>query len=42
MNQGAENGVIDRFQDPPRGIRVKSRWLRNLLTFFMVLGPWAV
>jgi hypothetical protein len=25
MNQGAENGEIDRFQDPPRGIRVKSR-----------------
>ena len=39
MNQGAENGAIDRFQDPPRGIRVKSPWLRNLLTFFMVLGP---
>src|SRR6202023_184399 len=33
------NLVTDRLQSPPRGIKVKSRWLHNILTFFVVFCP---
>ena len=39
MDRTGENVVTDRLQPPPQGIRVKSRWLRNILTFFVVFGP---
>src|ERR1700730_10576540 len=39
MDQTGENLVTDRLQSPPRGIKVKSRWLGNILTFFVVFGP---
>src|ERR1700751_5697661 len=39
MDRTGENLVTDRLQSPPQGIRVKSRWLRNILTFFVVFGP---
>src|SRR5260221_1577037 len=39
MDRTGENVVTDRLQSPPQGIRVKSRWLRNILTFFVVFGP---
>jgi Mn2+/Fe2+ NRAMP family transporter len=39
MDRTGENVVTDRLQPPPQGIRVRSRWLRNILTFFVVFGP---
>ena len=39
MDRTGENLVTDRLQSPPRGIKVKSRWLSNILTFFVVFGP---
>jgi Mn2+/Fe2+ NRAMP family transporter len=39
MDRTGENLVTDRLQSPPRGIKVKSRWLHNILTFFVVFGP---
>ena len=39
MDRTGENVATDRLQPPPKGIRVRSRWLRNILTFFVVFGP---
>src|SRR3979490_3440596 len=39
MDRTGENLVTDRLQIPPPGIKVRSRWLRNILTFFVVFGP---
>jgi Mn2+/Fe2+ NRAMP family transporter len=39
MDRTGENVATDRLQPPPQGIRVRSRWLRNILTFFVVFGP---
>lgn len=39
MNTNIENVAADHLRASPRGYRVRSPWLRNLLTFLMVLGP---
>src|SRR6202047_3334617 len=39
MDRTGENLVTDRLQIPPPGIKVRSPWLRNILTFFVVFGP---
>jgi Mn2+/Fe2+ NRAMP family transporter len=39
MDRTGENVGTERLQPPPQGIKVKSRWLRNMLTFFVVFGP---
>jgi Mn2+/Fe2+ NRAMP family transporter len=39
MNTKTENVAAEHLRASTRGYRVKSPWLRNLLTFLMVLGP---
>ena len=39
MDRTGENLVTDRLQIPPPGIKVRSPWPRNILTFFVVFGP---
>ena len=39
MNIIREDVSADQLRTPPRGYKVRSPWMRNLLTFLMVFGP---
>src|SRR6202045_3827489 len=39
MNSNPENVAADHLDPAPRGYKVRSPWMRNLLTFIMVFGP---
>jgi hypothetical protein len=34
-----DNITTDQLRASPRGYKVRSPWMRNLLTFLMVFGP---
>src|ERR1700730_6583206 len=39
MNSNPDNVSADQLDPAPRGYKVRSPWMRNLLTFIMVFGP---
>jgi Mn2+/Fe2+ NRAMP family transporter len=39
MNNNPDNVTADQFHASPRGYKVRSPWMRNILTFLMVFGP---
>src|ERR1700738_481246 len=39
MNNNADKVTADQFHASPRGYKVRSPWMRDILTFLMVFGP---
>ena len=39
MNSNPDNITADQLRASPHGYKVRSPWVRNILTFLMVSGP---
>jgi hypothetical protein len=39
MNSNPDNMIADQLRATPRGYKVRSAWMRSIVTFLMVSGP---